>query len=58
MEAVRQALSIAQNIGNVEQEILAGALLSKLFLEIGEDEDAYLAFSRSMQVADRMGSNS
>jgi hypothetical protein len=39
----------------VEEEIMAGALLSRLLLEIGEDDDAYTAFSRSMQLADRNG---
>jgi tetratricopeptide (TPR) repeat protein len=55
VENVRNALSIAQSTGNIEQEILAGALLSRMMLQMGEDEDAYAAFSRSMQIADRNG---
>jgi tetratricopeptide (TPR) repeat protein len=55
VESVRNVLSIAQSTGNVEQEILAGALLSRMMLQMGEDEDAYAAFSRSMQIADRNG---
>lgn len=55
VQTVQRALSIAQTTGNVEQEILAGVLLSTMMLRIGEDEDAYAAFSRSMQVADRNG---
>jgi tetratricopeptide (TPR) repeat protein len=54
-ESVRNVLSIAQSTGNVEQEILAGALLSTMMLQMGEDDDAYAAFSRSMQIADRNG---
>jgi serine/threonine protein kinase len=55
LESVRQALTIAQSTGNVEQEILFGALLSRYMLEIGEEDEAYAAFSRSMQIADRNG---
>jgi tetratricopeptide (TPR) repeat protein len=57
LEFARGALSIAQSTGNVEQEILAGALLSRILLDVGEDEDAYAAFSRSMQLADQNGLN-
>jgi tetratricopeptide (TPR) repeat protein len=52
---LRRALSTAQSTGNIEQQILAGALLSRTLLEIGDDEDAYNAFSRSMQIADQNG---
>ena len=51
----RRALSIAQSTGNIEQQILAGALLSRDLLENGEDEDAYIAFSRTMQITDEHG---
>jgi len=53
LESVRKTLSIAQSTGNVEQEILAGALLSRILLQIGEDDEAYNVFSRSMQIADQ-----
>jgi tetratricopeptide (TPR) repeat protein len=55
VENAREVLSTAQSTGNVEQEILAGALLSRTMLQMGEDEDAYAAYSRSMQIADRNG---
>jgi len=55
VNAARRVLTIAQTTGNVEQQILAGALLSKILLQIGEGEDSYAAFSRSMQIADQNG---
>jgi tetratricopeptide (TPR) repeat protein len=55
VNSIRRALLIAQSTGNVEQRILAGELLSKMLLQIGETEDSYAVFSRSMQIADQNG---
>jgi tetratricopeptide (TPR) repeat protein len=54
-QEVRMGLSIAQSTGNVEQEILAGALLSRIMLDVGLDDDAYAPFSRSIQLAEQRG---
>ncbi len=53
--ALRRALSIAEHTGNLEQQILVGTVMSRLMLEIGDDESAYAFFSRSLQIADQNG---
>ena len=53
--SMRNALTIAQSTGNVEQQIAIGALLSEIMLDTGDDDTAYGFFSRSMQLADRHG---
>src|SRR5437764_610085 len=55
VEMAQRAASIAQSTGNIEQEILSAALLGNMMLEFGDDDAAYTAFSRGMQIADRNG---
>ena len=46
---------IAQASGNIEQQILTGALMSEELLENGDDEAAYESFAKAMQLADGNG---
>ncbi len=48
-----RALSIAQNSGNVEQQIIIGAMVAESLQETGDEEAAYASFSHAMQIADR-----
>jgi tetratricopeptide (TPR) repeat protein len=52
-QMLRRAMAIAQISGHAEQEIMTGALLSELLLDSGDEEAAYIVFSRSMQTAGR-----
>ncbi len=54
-DQARRAAAIARTTGNIEQQILAVALLGELLQETGDEEAGYDSFTQAMQLAERNG---